>query len=379
MLVLMSQAQAWYQELNELLEEPPLQQQLATLKESMAQQMAALREETAQQVASLKEHTAEQMASLRAETALQISSLKEELAQAKSTPAADAASWLESEMPPSRSGGAGRRLSSILPDPNTSHYEWPSHSVLHQFGDAQACLGGNGAFTMILPGKDDATYHTQEIYSRDRSKRFFHAPALTVFHAGNCSSTPTLHIELPLFSEDLTVSGTLSVGGTNIAAGLASATAAAAEASAAAQTASADAAAASTAASSSCSGRTDTSWTDLTFYSGHSQACTYPFEIANNLPRFKVICGIVYLAGVVCSAGGTAFSQAFYVVSGLPQVTNKPITFIAGGGCYGTCGGSGEAFALHKNSAGYLIFGSSTHTTITSVNLGGISYPLEIQ
>jgi hypothetical protein len=73
---------------------------------------------------------------------------------------------------------------------------------------------------MILPGKDDATYHTQEIYSRDRSKRFFHAPALTVFHAGNCSSTPTLHIELPLFSEDLTVSGTLSVGGTNIAAKL---------------------------------------------------------------------------------------------------------------------------------------------------------------
>jgi len=92
-----------------------------------------------------------------------------------------------------------------------------------------------------------------------------------------------------------------------------------------------------------------------------------------------VICGIVYLAGVSCATSGTTFAQASYVVSGLPQVTSKPITFIAGGGCYGTCGGSGEAFALHKSSGGYLIFGSSTHTTITSVNLGGISYPLEIQ
>mmetsp|Transcript_36593 Transcript_36593/g.96811 ORF Transcript_36593/g.96811 Transcript_36593/m.96811 type:complete len:209 (+) Transcript_36593:3-629(+) len=154
--------------------------------------------------------------------------------------------------------------------------------------------------------------------------------------------------------------------------------AAAAAASAAAQTASADAAAASTAASSSCSGRTDTSWTDLTFYSGHSQACTYPYEIANNLPRFKVICGIVYLAGVVCSAGGTAFSQADYVVYSLPYTSGKWMTFTAGGGCYGSCGGSGEAFALHKTYDS-LIFGSATHTTITSINLGGISYPLEIQ
>eukprot|EP00966_Prymnesium_polylepis_P036253 840801-Prymnesium_polylepis.1 len=60
---------------------------------------------------------------------------------------------------------------------------------------------------MILPGKDDATYHTQEIYSRDRSKRFFHAPPLTVYHAGDCSSTPTLHVELPLHIENGIVLG----------------------------------------------------------------------------------------------------------------------------------------------------------------------------
>jgi len=53
------------------------------------------------------------------------------------------------------------------------------------------------------------------------------------------------------------------------------------------------------------------------------------------------------------------------------------MTFTAGGGCYGSCGGPGEAFALHK-TYNSLIFGSATITTITSINLGGISFPMEI-
>jgi len=88
-----------------------------------------------------------------------------------------------------------------------------------------------------------------------------------------------------------------------------------------------------------------------------------------------VICGIVYLAGVSCATSGTTFAQASYVVSGLPQVTSKPLTFTAGGGCY-YCGGGGQVSALHTMGS-YLVFGSTT-TTMTNVNLGSISYPLEI-
>jgi len=231
--------------------------------------------------------------------------------------------------------------------------------------------------------------NAQVVLSNDSAVTTTVKTPLKVTHAASCNSTaPTLTLQMdtvvtgtldvqgPLqFSEDLTVSGTLSVGGTDIAAGLASATAAAAAASAAAQTASADAAAASTAASSACSGRTDTSWTDLTFYTD-AKVCTYPSEIANNPPRFKVICGIVYLAGVACSTN--VFSQAHYIVYGLPSSSTSAKTFIAGGGCYGSCGGTGETFALHVVAGSYLTFGSSTHTSITSINLGGISYPMEI-
>ena len=261
----------------------------------------------------------------------------------------------------------------------TSLHEYLEHkTTTHEFSDLDVCLGSDHT---KWRWKYQASNAQVALSNNDSAVTTTVKTPLKVTHAASCNSTaPTLTLQMDTVVAGLTVSGTLSVGGTDIAAGLANATAAAAAASAAAQTASADAAAASTASSASCSGRTDTSWTDLTFYVGHSQACANPWEISDNLPRFKVICDIVYLAGVSCAASGTPFAQAEYVVYGLPQVTSKSITFIAGIGCYGTCGGgSGEAFALHKNSGGYLMFGSATHTTISSINLGGISYPLEIQ
>eukprot|EP00966_Prymnesium_polylepis_P257813 5955797-Prymnesium_polylepis.1 len=75
--------------------------------------------------------------------------------------------------------------------------------LLHQFENTSACLGNDGAFTMILPGQSNASYHQVEIYSRDdqTTPKVVHPAPLTVHLAGNCSSMPTLHMELPLVVE----------------------------------------------------------------------------------------------------------------------------------------------------------------------------------
>eukprot|EP00966_Prymnesium_polylepis_P005284 121827-Prymnesium_polylepis.1 len=54
---------------------------------------------------------------------------------------------------------------------------------------------------MIIAGQQDSTYHKNEIYNRSDELKITLPPPLTVHHAGNCTTTPTMHIEVPLHIE----------------------------------------------------------------------------------------------------------------------------------------------------------------------------------
>ena len=113
-----------------------------------------------------------------------------------------------------------RQLGSAKRDPLTSHHEWQG-AVLHQFGDSDACLGSDPRFTTI---KRTTTGKTA-VYDQTLTQLKVEMPApLTVYHDGNCSQPPTLHVELPLHVENsLDVNGSLTIGGVDVVSAVATA------------------------------------------------------------------------------------------------------------------------------------------------------------
>jgi len=239
-----------------------------------------------------------------------------------------------------------------------SHYVAVDAKQIHEFGYSGSCQPGS--VTKLLTKTRDAGTLSYSSSLSDASSdldlvtvtdtttapwttsalQTFAAP-FKVVHDADCASAPTLNLPLDTTVQTLAVSGTLMVGGTDI----------------------------TTTIDGSCPSTSDTAgWVALNTFS--SQSTPY----AADPPRYKIQCGVVYLAGV-SQALGSGFQQAYYIVHSPQLSSGKDMGFTVSHPTYAGGSPPGCTAQVAIRTDGYMVYGPAGATcTMNLVSLYGISY-----
>jgi len=229
--------------------------------------------------------------------------------------------WQVHEFPSGHTCGTGARMR-LQPKSASGDLTWRMSSGVDASSNQK----------LVNVGSQWATTDVQEL-----------ATPLKVVHDASCSNAPTLDLPLSTTVQTLAVSGTLTLGGADVA----------------------------TALQNACpSTRDTTGWMALNLFASQASAD------GTDPPRYKIQCGVVYLAGVSVAVSGS-FSQAIYVVYSSAIATQKDMGFTVSSKTYG--GGSPQGCTAQAmiRTDGYMIYGSNS-CTMPSVSLYGISFPIVV-